>query len=77
MRKVVADPPLILVDRLRVGTEALLRNLKSLGVARIVLATGDRRDVAEMVARGLPIDVVRWELSPDQKTLVVLSDASR
>lgn len=65
---------LILVDRLRAGTEALLRDLKSLGLARIVLATGDRRDVAEMVARGLPIDAVRWELSPDQKTLVVLSE---
>ena len=65
---------LILADRLRTGTETLLRDLKSLGVARIVLATGDRRDVAEMVARGLPIDVVRWELSPDQKTLVVLSE---
>jgi heavy metal translocating P-type ATPase len=65
---------LILVDRVRAGTEALLRELKSLGLARIVLATGDRRDVAEMVARGLPIDAVRWELSPDQKTLVVLSE---
>ncbi len=65
---------LVLVDRLRAGTEALLRDLKSLGVARIVLATGDRRDVAEMVARGLPVDAVRWELSPDQKTLVVLSE---
>ena len=64
----------ILVDRVRAGTEALLRDLKSLGLARIVLATGDRRDVAEMVARGLPIDAVRWELSPDQKTLVVLSE---
>ena len=65
---------LVFVDRVRAGTEALLRDLKSLGLARIVLATGDRRDVAEMIARGLPIDTVRWELSPDQKTLVVLSE---
>jgi heavy metal translocating P-type ATPase len=65
---------LVLVDRLRAGTETLLRDLKSLGLARIVLATGDRRDVAETVVRGLPIDAVRWELSPDQKTLVVLSE---
>src|SRR5215510_7568815 len=65
---------LILVDRLRAGTEALLCDLKSLGVARIVLATGDRRDVAETVAKGLPIDAVRSELSPDQKPLVVLSE---
>jgi len=65
---------LILIDELRAGTQALLRNLKALGIERIVLATGDRRDVAEMVARGLPIDAVRSELTPDQKTLVVLSE---
>jgi P-type E1-E2 ATPase len=64
----------ILADRLRAGTEALLRDLRTLGVTRIVLATGDRRDVAEMVVRSLPIDAVRSELSPDQKTLVVLSE---
>ena len=65
---------LILADELRAGTKALLGHIKSLGVARIVLATGDRRDVAEMVAKGLPIDAVRSELTPDQKTLVVLSE---
>ncbi len=65
---------LILADELRAGTEALLRELRALGVERIVLATGDRRDVAEMVVRGLSIDAVRSELSPDQKTLVVLSE---
>jgi len=65
---------LILADELRAGTEALLRNLRNLGIERIVLATGDRRDVAEVVAKGLPIDVVRSELTPDQKTLVVISE---
>jgi heavy metal translocating P-type ATPase len=65
---------LILADELRGGTEAMLSSLRSLGVERIVLATGDRRDVAEMVARDLPIDAVRSELTPDQKTLVVLSE---
>jgi heavy metal translocating P-type ATPase len=65
---------LILADELRAGTEALLSDLRALGVERIILATGDRRDVAEMVARGLSIDAVRSELTPDQKTLVVLSE---
>jgi cation transport ATPase len=65
---------LVLADELRSGTEALLRSLKALGVERIVLATGDRRDVADMIAQGLSIDAVRSELSPDQKTLVVLSE---
>ena len=65
---------LILADELRAGTEALLQCLRALGVERIVLATGDRQDVAELVARGLSIDALRSELTPDQKTLVVLSE---
>jgi heavy metal translocating P-type ATPase len=65
---------LILADELREGTRALLQSLRELGVERIVLATGDRQDVAELVARGLSIDALRSELTPDQKTLVVLSE---
>jgi P-type E1-E2 ATPase len=65
---------LILADELRAGTQALLHDLRGLGVERIVLATGDRRDVAEIVAKDLSIDSVRSELTPDQKTLVVLSE---
>jgi heavy metal translocating P-type ATPase len=65
---------LILADELRAGTRALLQSLRALGVERIVLATGDRHDVAELVARGLSIDALRSELTPDQKTLVVLSE---
>jgi heavy metal translocating P-type ATPase len=65
---------LILADEVRAGTQALLLSLRALGLERIVLATGDRRDVAEMVAAGLSIDAVRSELGPDQKILVVLSE---
>jgi heavy metal translocating P-type ATPase len=65
---------LILADEIRAGTEVLLRNLRRLGIERIVLATGDRREVAENVVAGLPFDAVRSELTPDQKTLVVLSE---
>jgi P-type E1-E2 ATPase len=43
-------------------------------VQRIVLATGDRSEVAEAVAAGLGIDAVRSGLTPDQKVLVVLSE---
>lgn len=64
----------VLADELRPGTEALLQNLRRLGVERIVLATGDRRDVAEVITVGLSIDAVRSELTPDQKVMVVLSE---
>ena len=64
----------VLADDLRPGTDALLRRLRHLGIERIVLATGDRREVAEAIAAGLPIDAVRSELTPDQKVMVVVSE---
>lgn len=63
-----------LADELRSGTQALLDRLRTLGVQRIVLATGDRREVADAVTAGLGIDAVRSGLTPDQKVLVVLSE---
>jgi heavy metal translocating P-type ATPase len=65
---------LILADELRAGTEQLLRELRELGIERIVLATGDRQEVASTVSAGLSIDLVRAELTPDQKILVVLAE---
>jgi heavy metal translocating P-type ATPase len=65
---------LFLSDTVRAGTEHLLQALRALGIERIVLATGDRREVAEAVATGLSIDLVRSELSPDAKVLTVLSE---
>ena len=63
-----------LADELRPGTENLLNDLRSVGIQRIVLATGDRTDVTRFVTRGLSLDLVRSELTPDQKVLVVLSE---
>jgi P-type E1-E2 ATPase len=65
---------LVLADELRSGAKEVLRDLKALKIERIVLATGDRRDVAQAIAAGLPIDAVRSELSPDQKVMVVLAE---
>jgi heavy metal translocating P-type ATPase len=65
---------IVLADELRAGTKVLLRDLRKLGIQRIVLATGDRRQVAEAVAAGLGIDAVRSELTPDQKVLVILTE---
>jgi heavy metal translocating P-type ATPase len=65
---------LILADELRAGTEAMLSELRSIGIERIVLATGDRHEVARFITTGLSIDLVRSDLTPDQKILVVLSE---
>jgi len=65
---------LILADELRAGTATVLSELRRLGIQRIVLATGDRREVAAGIAAGIHVDIVRSELTPDQKVLVVLSE---
>ena len=65
---------IVLADELRTGTQSLLKDLRKLGIQRIVLATGDRREVADAVSAGLGIDAVRSELTPDQKVLVVLTE---
>jgi heavy metal translocating P-type ATPase len=65
---------IILADELRAGIEQLLDKIRRLKVERIVLATGDRRDVAEAITSGLTIDAVRAELTPEQKVMVVLSE---
>jgi heavy metal translocating P-type ATPase len=63
-----------LADELRAGTQTLLKDLRKLGIQRIVLATGDRREVADAISAGLGIDAVRSDLTPDQKVLVVLTE---
>jgi heavy metal translocating P-type ATPase len=65
---------LMLADELRAGTEHLLQELRALGIERIVLATGDRHEVARFISAGLSLDQVRSDLTPDQKILVVLSE---
>ena len=65
---------LIFSDQLRAGTEQFLRSIRELGVERILLATGDRREVAQEISAGLSLDGVRWELTPDQKVIIVLAE---
>ncbi len=64
----------VLADEVRKGAGDLLKSLRKLGIARIVLATGDRRDVAQAIGATLPLDAIRSDLTPDQKVLVVLSE---
>lgn len=65
---------LVMADALRSGTSELLAGLRQLGIGRILLATGDRRAVAEAVTDGLGLDDVRADLSPEQKVLLVLTE---
>ncbi len=65
---------IVMADALRTGTADLLAGLRRLGIGRILLATGDRRAVAEAVTEGLGLDAVRADLTPDQKVLLVLTE---
>lgn len=65
---------LTMADTLRSGTAELIAGLRRIGIRRILLATGDRRAVAEKVTEGLGLDAVHSDLSPDQKVLLVLTE---
>ena len=68
---------LILADRLREGTAELIAGLRAFGLNRIVLATGDRPDVAETVVAGLGFDAVHAGLTPERKIAVVIEERAR
>jgi heavy metal translocating P-type ATPase len=65
---------LVMSDPLREGVGAMLDGLRREGIGRILLATGDRADVAERVTKGLGLDGLRAGLTPDQKVLLVLTE---
>ena len=65
---------LVMADPLREGAGAMLAGLRREGIARILLATGDRVEVAEHVTEGLGLDGLRAGLTPDQKVSLVLAE---
>ena len=65
---------IVMADPLRAGVAPMLERLRRGGIGRLLLATGDRSEVAARVTEGLGLDGVRSELSPDQKVLLVLTE---
>lgn len=68
---------LVMSDPLRVGARQMLDGLRRQGVGRILLATGDRADVAEQVTMGLGLNGLHAGLTPDQKVRLVLNERKR
>ncbi|HET7035757.1 MAG TPA: cation-translocating P-type ATPase [Thermomicrobiaceae bacterium] len=60
-----------LADQLRPEARPAVSALKAAGIATTVMLTGDRRPVAEAVARAAGIDAVEAELLPEQKVAAV------
>jgi heavy metal translocating P-type ATPase len=65
---------LVMSDPLREGARNMLAGLRREGIGRVLLATGDRTEVARRVTEGLALDGLRAELTPDQKVLLILSE---
>lgn len=65
---------LVMDDPLREGAGDMLAGLRALGIRRILLATGDRADVAERVTHGLGFDAVHAAVSPTGKVDLVLAE---
>ncbi len=62
---------LLLADVARPEARQALESLRSLGIRRAVLLTGDRREVAEQIGATLLADEVIAEVLPEQKLAVV------
>src|SRR5690606_6652642 len=62
---------IVLEDPVRADAATLLSDLRSSGIGRVVLASGDRREIAEAVGSALGMDAVHGELKPEQKVALV------
>jgi heavy metal translocating P-type ATPase len=65
---------LVMADPLRDGTAAMLDGFRAQGIGRILLATGDRADVAARVSQGLGLDAVHADLTPENKVALVQAE---
>ena len=62
---------IVISDRERADAPAAIASLKNVGVSRVVMLTGDKRDVAEEIAAQMGITEVRAELLPQDKVSAV------
>ncbi len=67
---------LLFSDLPRAGVKETLSDLRGRGLTRIILATGDRAEVATATSEGLLLDEVRAGLCPQDKIQLVQREAS-
>jgi P-type E1-E2 ATPase len=65
---------IILADRVRKDAAEVIKELRQSGVSRIVLASGDRLDIARDVGASLGVDLVLGDVSPDAKVAAVSAE---
>ena len=62
---------IVMADEVRPDAAPIVRRLRDEGIRHVAMVTGDRRSVAERVARELGVDRVYAELSPEDKLDIV------
>jgi len=62
---------ILIADRIRQDTPRALQGLKELGIKKIVMLTGDNKEISEEIAAKLGFDQVYAELLPDQKVEIM------
>ena len=62
---------IVISDRERSDAPAAIASLKNVGVSKVVMLTGDKRDVAEDIAAKMGITEVRSELLPQDKVSAI------
>ncbi|NJE00156.1 cadmium-translocating P-type ATPase [Thermococcus sp. LS1] len=62
---------LAISDEIKEDAPKAIRELKRLGVKKVIMVTGDNRDVAEEIARQIGVDGFYAELLPEDKVKVI------
>ncbi|MGV8952493.1 MAG: heavy metal translocating P-type ATPase, partial [Cypionkella sp.] len=68
---------IVLEDRVRADARQSLDALRAAGITRIVLASGDRSDIATSIGANLGVDLALGQLTPSEKVAVVQRESSR
>ena len=58
---------IVISDKIKEDSKIAINELKKNGIKQTIMLTGDRKEVAEDVAKKLNIDIVHFELLPDGK----------
>lgn len=73
----VAAGAFLLEDPIRPDAPRMVRALRTAGIGRVVLVTGDRADVADSVGRIVGVDEVLAERSPRDKLTAIVGESER
>jgi heavy metal translocating P-type ATPase len=67
----------LLEDAIRPDSPRMVRALREAGITRVVLVTGDRADIADMVGRIVGVDTVLADCDPADKLAAIVHESAR